>query len=32
MNEVRERLAEYNKNPKSGFDFNESMDDLEKDL
>ena len=32
MNEVRERLAEYKKNPKSGLDFNESMDDIEKNF
>jgi len=32
MNQVRERLAEYRKNPKSGLDFNEAMDDIEKDL
>jgi len=32
MNEVRERLAEYKKNPKLGLDFDEAMDDIEKDL
>lgn len=32
MNEVRDRLAEYKKNPKSGLDFDEAMDDVEKDL
>lgn len=32
MQEVRERLDDYNNNPKQALDFNTAMDDIEKDL
>ena len=32
MDEVRERLEEYDKNPTIGLNFNQAMDDIESEL
>jgi len=32
MDEVRERLEEYDKNPTAGVNFNQAMDDIESEL